>query len=406
MSFVTAFNRDRDSYQVPLALQEGGLLERLVTDLYLPDAFAAAGVGDYFGLSHRWAKGLPSSKVVSSFRAMWMQVVGRRLCRTPMQELALFTSLDSNLSRKSARIAAESGADFFTYSSYALEAFKDPVGRDRRKILFVYHPPSVGFMDLLREDVGRHAEVGWSFSLHEAEMANADGERLVEEIELADHVVCASSFTRRTIWETGASVSVSVVPYGCHAPNLTQGVTPRVSGAPARVLFVGQGVQRKGLHHLLKAWSQLDPKSAELTLVCSKIDPGIEKLAAASLVPVKRMGLLGQGDLDRAFDRADVFVMPSLAEGFGLVFLEALSSGCYCIGTPNTGMPDLDLPESAGCVVPCGDIEALRNALEKGVTMARTGLLDRGSIQSLARERSWERFRAGIRLVATQSPAD
>lgn len=402
MQFVTAFNRDRDLYQVPLALNEGSVLERLVTDLYLPNKWRHAGPARLLGLSHRYAQGLPSKKVSMSLPAIFLQTVGKRLVRRDSGDSKLFALVDKLLSRKSLRIAQESGAALFTYSSYALEAFSDVSMKDRRKILFVYHPPSEGFMDILREDLESYPEMAWSYAAHEGEMAHTDGERLAREIALADEVVCASSFTERTIRRINQAVPIHVVPYGVNPRPKARLEKPSLADARARLLFVGQGLQRKGLHHLLKAWNRCGAQDAELTIVSGRMDPAIREAIKNARGTVHLKSQLSKEKLQQEYDAADIFVMPSLVEGFGLVFLEALAAGCFCIATPNTGIADLNLPGGVAKIVGCGNIDSLEGAIDDAIKMVRDKQLDVASIQHAGALRPWTTFRAAIRDIANQ----
>jgi glycosyltransferase involved in cell wall biosynthesis len=88
--------------------------------------------------------------------------------------------------------------------------------------------------------------------------------------------------------------------------------------------------------------------------------------------------------------------MPSLVEGFGLVYLEALSAGCHVIGTTNTGLPDLELPDLAATIIEPGDIERLAVALTELVRAKHNGTLDPVAIQREAQSRTWAGFRQGI----------
>ncbi len=400
MRFVTAFNRDRDLYQVPLALHEADLLERLITDLYLPDSLRGTRLPDLLHLGHRFAPGLPSSKVDGSPASVLLQVLGPRLLRGRANEGWLFSKVDQVLSRKSLEVARRTGASFFTYSSYALEAFSDESMASRRKVLFVYHPPSEGFMDILSEDLEAYPEVAWSYAAHQAEMKDTDGERLKSEILLADELVCASTFTAKTIRKLKKDADIRVVPYGVAPVHGRIEQKPSRSANLARFLFVGQGLQRKGLHHLLKAWQRVQGRNAELVLVCSRIDPAMKAAIADCGDRVVLKANLTRAELAHEFAAADVFVMPSLVEGFGLVFLEALASGCFCIATPHTGLVDLDLPEDVARIVPCGDINALEEAMLASVQMVMGRQIDTERIRVAGARRSWADFRCEVRDIA------
>ena len=65
----------------------------------------------------------------------------------------------------------------------------------------------------------------------------------------------------------------------------------------------------------------------------------------------------------RKMKKADVFVFPSLFEGFGLVLLEAMAAGLPVITTQNTGGPDVIEEGKEGFIVPAGSVKALRSKI-------------------------------------------
>ncbi len=394
--YVVAFNRDRDFYQLPLALAEDGRLCRLVTDLYVPDYLAGTGIPSLLGLSHRRTNGLPSKLVKCSTEALLLQTIDLRRAGTEKEKSLIFHRLDSILSRLAGQVAAKEGSGAFLYSGYALEAFEMLHAVTRCKLLFVYHPQGDYVRGILEEDFERYPQVALSHRRHLDEIAVNEGDRVAREIEMADAIACASSFTARSIAATLSSAKpVAVIPYGTACTNEVGAVTR--AGKKPRVLFVGQGTQRKGLHHLLEAWRSGLHQSADLTLVLNQSDPGILRMIELPPYAPKVLAGLSRADLGREFESADVFVLPSLVEGFGLVYLEALAAGCHVIGTNNTGLPDLAAPEEVATVIPAGDLDNLKSALEAAIGKAAAGGFDRGAIRSFAATRSWENFRAGIR---------
>jgi glycosyltransferase involved in cell wall biosynthesis len=93
--------------------------------------------------------------------------------------------------------------------------------------------------------------------------------------------------------------------------------------------------------------------------------------------------------------------MPSLVEGFGQVYLEALSHGLPVLGTPNTCLPDLGTPADGVNTVEAGDVGALARELAR-----LEGLLGGGSIVQPARRRAiaaarftWAGFRRRITAI-------
>jgi glycosyltransferase involved in cell wall biosynthesis len=172
-----------------------------------------------------------------------------------------------------------------------------------------------------------------------------------------------------------------------------QVVLPRPSGK-CRFLFVGQGIQRKGLHHLIRAWQARPRPGASLTLVCYRIDPAIASLITDS--GIQLLPRRSPEELAEHYRQADVFAMPSLIEGFGLVYLEALAHGCHVLGTTNTGLPDLNLGDAAATVIEPGDIASLDAALSELIDRKREAVFDPQAIANRASRWSWADFRQGV----------
>jgi len=284
------------------------------------------------------------------------------------------------------------------YSGYALEAFTMAKATDVPRLLFVYHPQGGYVRRILEEDIDRHPEVAASHQRHLEEIAMNEGKRVAEELALATGIACASTFTAQSVRSCFADndVEPTVIPYGCFPP-LSGSPCDNQKASRPQVLFVGQGTQRKGLHHLLKVWREGFHRAADLTLVLNQVDPGITAMIDALPTRPRVLEGLSREELVSEFERADLFVLPSLVEGFGLVYLEALSAGCHVIGTDNTGLPDLGAPSEAATVIPSGDLDQLQAALEAAIARAAKEGFDRSFIRSFAATRTWETFRQGIR---------
>lgn len=186
-----------------------------------------------------------------------------------------------------------------------------------------------------------------------------------EEHEQADRVVAASSFTRRTLVEHGvAEEKIKVLPYGVGRDFLEAGEKrkKREAGRKMRFLFLGHLSARKGLRQLLEAWRGIE--GGELVLMGGG-DPGPWKQAAGANVIFP-----GGGDRRQVLEemaRADVFVFPSLFEGFGLVLLEAMAAGLPVITTENTGGPDLIGQGQEGRLVSAGNVKELAEAMGSSI---------------------------------------
>lgn len=391
-SWVVAFNRSRDFYQVPLALQERNRLAGLVSDFYAPPLGFLSRLKPFQRISRRRDDRIPFNKVQWNANALRLQLFHLPRARTGSERVEIFKRLDKNLSRAALRLALRKNADLLLYSGYAREAFESAESNSMTKGLFVFHPHGGPSLEILAADLEAHPEAAESHRWHRTEIELSDGERLDAETQKADFLICASSFTARTLgYDSFSKKPLTIAPYGCFLQKQSPALTS-VKNRKVSFLFVGQGVQRKGLHHLLKVWKKLNPVSATLTIVASSFDPGFQKLSDQPSVTV--LGSQSAANLQRLYEASDVFVMPSLIEGFGLVYLEALSAGCFVIGTENSGLPDLNLPDFCGRILQPGNLQMLREALEE--TIDRAQQLERDSIKNFAATCSWSAFRTAV----------
>lgn len=126
-------------------------------------------------------------------------------------------------------------------------------------------------------------------------------------------------------------------------------------------MFVGTNFTIKGGEVLLRAWPLVRERLPEARLIVvgpERPPPG------ADLDGVEWRGhVAGRDELTRLYERASVFVMPSLFEAWGHVFLEAMGCGLGCIGTTRCAMPEIIADGRTGRLVPPGEVEPLADAL-------------------------------------------
>lgn len=388
--FLVCHNRDRDDYQVALALQEIDALQGLVTDHYVgAQTLPFAAILDRV-LNHRQIDGLPSSAIIPSLKSVFLQAS----LRLPVPKPDLMYWSDVTLGNKVLNAAKKySDASLLLYSTNAYEAFTEKALADRRKVLFLYHPLPKFIENEMRQDVLWPDKLAPSSMLESKKPYMAS--RLDAEIAHADEVICASSTTRRSIEFSGYfEKPTTVVPYGMNPVVRNRATITKSNSGKIRFLFVGQAIQRKGLHHLLEAWRRAKLPHAELRVVFSSNPDGIMDTVPEGVVP---LGRLSRDELVQEFSQAHCFVLPALLEGFGLVLLEAASAGCYTIFSDATGFADLDIPSSVGMRVKRNDIESLKLALESYCEMHLEGRVDPDAIVNLAKSFSTSAFREKLR---------
>jgi glycosyltransferase involved in cell wall biosynthesis len=129
-----------------------------------------------------------------------------------------------------------------------------------------------------------------------------------------------------------------------------------------RLLFVGGDFERKGGDTLLNWFksSSLANRCILHLVTTAQVEPG----------PNVYIHRLSQSDeaLTRLYAEADVFVLPTKAECFGIVLTEAMGAGLPCVSCPTGGVPEVVEHGASGLLVPPDDASALGEALETLVT--------------------------------------
>jgi glycosyltransferase involved in cell wall biosynthesis/GT2 family glycosyltransferase len=135
--------------------------------------------------------------------------------------------------------------------------------------------------------------------------------------------------------------------------------TDRPANARPRILFVGGDFSRKGGDDLLEAMKLLGDE-AELDVVTS-VRPGSIPTASPTRV---HLGLNHSSEeLFDLYRRADIFVLPTTGETYGLVFAEAMASGLPVVATNIGAIPEIVEDKESGLLVPPGSPAALADAL-------------------------------------------
>lgn len=171
------------------------------------------------------------------------------------------------------------------------------------------------------------------------------------------------------------------------------------SGSPNEVLLlsVGSIIPRKGFHHLIEALAPLADLPWTLTIAG---DTTRHPSAYEDLMTdinrfhlenrVKVLGAVSNEALEGLYSQADVFVLASLFEGYGMVFAEAMAYGLPIIATTGGAIPDT-VPSEAGLLVSPGDVPALTLALKTVIDDAPyRACLSSGALQAAAQQPTWD----------------
>jgi glycosyltransferase involved in cell wall biosynthesis len=240
-------------------------------------------------------------------------------------------------------------------------------------------------------------------SLHEPEWKLRTKD---EELRSADVILVASEVVKRSISEHfPVKAPIHVVPYGADVAVATKATAgPLTSGRgsldrPLRLFHGGILGPRKGVHILLEALSGI-PKGEYLLRLAGRWTPGFDAWVRRRYgVDYEWIGQISHQQMYEECRNADVFVFPSLAEGFGMVILEAMATGIPVISTDATAGPELYSDGKEGLLCRTGDVRSLRERIEWCLDH-REELGEMGlAARKKAEEWSWARYRENVRRV-------
>ena len=181
----------------------------------------------------------------------------------------------------------------------------------------------------------------------------------------ADQVIAVSSALAGKLHTCGTKTPVSVILNGYACENLAD----HVERIPLSMIQVCHLQEQKRVHTTIRAFAAIRNQYPQATLTIIGQGPQREELEALC----KELGLgasvrfLGQrpnADVLAAMAGSRFFCMPSVREGFGIVYLEAMASGCITIGTEGEGIADFIKDGENGFLVPPDDPDAITRVVE------------------------------------------
>jgi glycosyltransferase involved in cell wall biosynthesis len=201
----------------------------------------------------------------------------------------------------------------------------------------------------------------------------AEREEDLREMEIAalaeaQHVVVTSPLTARIV---AADFGVADDRITVAEPGTDRAARATGSGAgDVHMLAVGSIVPRKGYDVLIAALAGLSDRQWHLTIAGAERDAATADKVRAAVASaglsadVTFKGALSDVDLAAEYAKADLFVMPSLFEGYGMVLAEAMARGLPIVCTTG-GAAAETCPDSAALKVAPGDPVAFRDAIAK-----------------------------------------
>jgi glycosyltransferase involved in cell wall biosynthesis len=227
-------------------------------------------------------------------------------------------------------------------------------------------------------------------------------ERQIQEYEQADFLIMPSDYSRRSLPEH-IRRKVVIAPL-CGRSNISPR-KPKPPGSAFVVGVVGGEPLRKGYLYLLQAWKDLALPNAELRIRSGPVYRKYSVLAKlvdeqpnVSIIPYIP-------DISAFYAECDVFILPSVDDGFGMVLFEAAANGVPCIATRNTGASELLVTGRDAILIDAYSVAQIKESLqmlyESPEARERFGAAGQAAVGSLMSGGSARLYTEGIdRLLA------
>lgn len=300
---------------------------------------------------------------------------------------AVYRHLDTKVAATIKKASKEDVNAIYAYEDGALNSFTEA----KKHGLKCFYDLPIGYWRAARVLLEKEIEIWpeWKATMHGFVDSDAKLKRKDRELELADNIYVASSFTAKTLdYYNGQLAPVKVIPYGFPKP--VENRIYNIKNRPIKLLFVGGLSQRKGIANMFAAVEQLKEK-VQLTVIGRKPTNDCKALNDA-LNHHTWIPSVSHAEVLEQMQQHDVLLFPSLFEGFGLVITEAMSQGTPVITTDRTAGPDLITTGKDGWIIEAGSTTALQNTITKLVNNPELIEIAGKAAIDKARSRPWQLY--------------
>ena len=335
----------RENYAIPRALLRRDMLGCLVTDAWIPPLSLPAKLGGH-RLGDRFHNELRNARVAAFNSSLILFEMLSRM--RGLQEWEAIIARNRWFQRKvvsylrcSQLSTLNSQPVLLSYSYTALEPFRHAKSQGWKTVL-VQIDPGPEEERIVAEEVARVPELAGDWQPAPAEYWAS----WRKECELADRIVVNSEWSRDGLICSGVPrEKVSIIPLAYETPDVG-GQKSEVGAArlypdgftnerPMRLLFLGQVNLRKGVARLLEAARMLRDEPVEFWMVGPVQIANAETLTRDART--KWFGPVTRKQAAERYRAADIFILPTLSDGFAITQLEAQAYGLPIISSTFCG---------------------------------------------------------------------
>jgi glycosyltransferase involved in cell wall biosynthesis len=386
-------------YAIPRMLNEAGMLAHFYTDIcanvgwprlagLIPERHRPLSLRRLLG---RIPEGIPSDRI-TTFPGFALQYWQReRRSRSVAEANEVYLWAGQRFCKLVASHGFEDATGVYVFESAGLEILQLAKRLGLKTVTEQSIAPREMTFRILADEYDSFP--GWQAPMPNTEAIAVLIGREREEWALSDVILCGSEFVARGVGECGGpQTRCAIVPYGVDSRFASD--APRLRrGARLRVLTVGEVGLRKGSQYVFEAAKKLG-SSAEFRMVGQILLR--EEVVRTLSEHLQLCGPIPRAEMQKQYEWADVFLLPSLCEGSATVVYEALSAGLPVICSFNTGSVVCDGVE--GYIVPIRNSDAI---VEKLLHLANhPSVLSEMSANAIVRSKQFSLAAYRDRLLA------
>ena len=275
----------------------------------------------------------------------------------------------------------------------------------------IIHAHTLGFCSSIGAWLKQRLSVPMVVTTHGSDssiaLENGEYEQMKALCGEADHIVAVSSVLAGKLRKCGTATPISTILNGFILQHLPEAQKKQ----PLSFIQVGQLSQQKRFDVTIRAFAKLRAAYPSATLTI--IGQGSEREALQALCQelqitgaVRFLGQIDNREVLAEMAKHQFFVMPSVREGFGIVYLEAMACGCITVGTEGEGISDVIVSGENGFLVPADTPDAIVAAVQLCISEPQTAehIAQQGLCS--ARQLTWQKNAASyLQLFSALTPS-
>lgn len=339
MSWIVIQLGAREAYSIARSLHQGGQLKQLITDRWHPNPPLSSRIlgAKYAEKSAgRYSRELEDANVVSfNQSALIFELKQKFLGTTGWAQIMKRNDWfqDRVVGWLKNRLKPEHTVFSYSYAAKRVFELCKEIGC---KTVLGQIDPGIREEDLVADEVKKFPDIETGFRRAPAQY----WDQWRQECELADMIMVNSDWSRDCLQESSVdSKKIEVVPLVYGAENSSENFERSFASGfdedrKLQILYLGQVIPRKGIQYVLGAAELLKNRPVEFVIVG---DPGPWQELLSAKDNIKVVGSVPRNRVNEYYQQADVFLFPTVSDGFGLTQLEAQRWGLPLICSRNCG---------------------------------------------------------------------